>query len=134
MSGIQTADKPRKRKNSFRQKKCGRDFCLLRQRHMQPAVTYVYVSSLDCKFASLPCRFFQRLAKRRLCQRFDGRMSCVQGSGILYACLSSAILPISGMNDRADRFALGGPENVFQVIHVEDSDFRDALFLTELER
>ena len=69
--GDQTADKPRKRKNSFRQKKCGRNFCLLRQRRLQPAVTYVYVSSPGCKFASLPCRVFQRLAKRRLCQRFD---------------------------------------------------------------
>ena len=107
---------------------------MLRQLRLQPAVAYVHVNALGCKFASLPCRFFQRLTKRRFCQRFDGRMSYVQGSGILYACLSSTILPISGMNDRADRFALGGPENVFQVIHVEDSDFRDALFLTELER
>ena len=67
----QTAGNPRKRKNSFRQKKCGRIFCLLRQMRLQPAVTYVYVSSLGCKLASLPCRVFQRLAKRRLCQRFE---------------------------------------------------------------
>jgi hypothetical protein len=37
---------------------------------MQIAVTYVRVSSLICIFASLPCGLFQRLAKRRLCQRF----------------------------------------------------------------
>ena len=34
---------------------------MLRQQHLQPAVTYVYVSSLVCKFASLPCRLFQPL-------------------------------------------------------------------------
>ncbi|MBR6766801.1 MAG: hypothetical protein IKM02_02495, partial [Clostridia bacterium] len=43
---------------------------MLRQLHLQPAVTYVHVSSLVCKFASLPCMVFQSLAKRRLCQRF----------------------------------------------------------------
>ena len=74
MFGVsQTADNPRKHKNSFRQKKSGRNFCLQRQLHLQPKVTYVYVSSLGCKFASLPCRIFQRLAKRRLCQRFERR-------------------------------------------------------------
>ena len=69
--GAQTADKPCKRKNSFEQREIRRNFCLLRQPHLQPAVTYVHVSSLVCKFASLPCKFFQRPAKRRLCQRFE---------------------------------------------------------------
>ena len=74
MFGVsQTSDSPRKHKNFFRQKKYGRNFCLLRQLHLQPTVTYVYVSSLGGKFASLPCWVFQRLAKRRLCQRFERR-------------------------------------------------------------
>ena len=35
---------------------------VLRQLHMQPAVTYVHVSSLGCKFASLSCGLSQRPA------------------------------------------------------------------------
>jgi len=61
VGAFQPTDKPCKRKNSFRQKKSGRNFCLQRQQHLQSAVTYVCVSSLDCKFASLPCEVFQRL-------------------------------------------------------------------------
>ena len=66
----QTADKPRKRKNSFRETKSGRNFCLLRQLRLQIAVTYVHVSSLIYNLASLPCGLIQRLSKRWLCQRF----------------------------------------------------------------
>src|SRR5699024_3895366 len=36
------------------------DSCFLRQLHLHPAVTYVHVSSLGCKFASLACRLSQR--------------------------------------------------------------------------
>ena len=68
----QAADKPRKRKNAFRKKKIGRRFCLLCHLRLQPAVTYVYVSALGCKFASLPCRFFQRRG-RYVC--FRSRMT-----------------------------------------------------------
>jgi len=46
---------------SLPKEKIGKDFCLQRQLHSQSAVTYVYVSSLACKFASLPCRLFQPL-------------------------------------------------------------------------
>ena len=56
---------------------------MLRQMHLQAAVTYVYVSALACKFSSLPCRLFQRLAKRRLCQRFEG--ASIERS--LYDCI-----------------------------------------------
>ena len=52
----QSADKARKRKNCPEQREIRGNFCFLRQLHMQPAVTYVYVSSLACKFASLSCR------------------------------------------------------------------------------
>ena len=54
----QLADKARKRKNCPEQREIRGNFCFLRQLHMQPAVTYVYVSSLACKFASLSCRLF----------------------------------------------------------------------------
>ena len=50
---------------------------MLCQQHLQPAVTYARVSSLDCKLASLPCKVFQRLSKCRLCQRFGGRQFCL---------------------------------------------------------
>ena len=52
----QSADKACKRKNCPDQREIRGNFCFLRQLHMQPAVTYVHVSSLVCKFASLSCR------------------------------------------------------------------------------
>ena len=61
---FQTSDKPCKCKNPYEWKERRKDFCLLCQQHLQAAVTYVHVSSLDCKFASLPCRLFQALANR----------------------------------------------------------------------
>ena len=64
LTAAQITDKPRKRKNTFERRKIQRYFCLLRHLHLQPAVTYVYVSSFVCKFVSLPCKVSQRLAKR----------------------------------------------------------------------
>ena len=52
----QSADKACKRKNCPEQREIRGNFCSLRPLHMQPAVTYAYVSSLVCKFASLSCR------------------------------------------------------------------------------
>ncbi len=57
----QSVDKARKRKNSFEERENRRNFCLLRQLHLQMAVTYVCVSSLICKLVSLPCRLSQPL-------------------------------------------------------------------------
>ena len=101
MPRAQTADKPRKHKNSFRQKKSGRNFCLLRQLHLQSAVTYACVSSLDCKFASLPCKVFQSLAKRRLCQRFEPA-AFAAGSSSDYRLFSMAA---TARSSRASRYA-----------------------------
>ena len=42
------------------------DFCFLRQLHLHPAVTYVYVSSLGCKYSFLGLRAFSTL-----CQSVD---------------------------------------------------------------
>ena len=53
---IQSADKARKRKNCPDKRKVRGNFCFQRQLHLQAAVTYVYVSSLACKFAFLSCR------------------------------------------------------------------------------
>ena len=49
----QSADKAHKRKNCPDKKEIGGNFCFLRQLHLHPSVTYIYVSSLGCKFASL---------------------------------------------------------------------------------
>ena len=57
---IQSADKAHNRKNCPDKMKIGCNFCFLRQLHLHPAVTYVHVSSLGCKFASLACRLSQR--------------------------------------------------------------------------
>ena len=48
-----TVDIPHNRENCSDKKEIGSNFCFLRQLHLHPAVTYVYVSSLGCKFASL---------------------------------------------------------------------------------
>ena len=56
MAGRQSADKAHNRKNRPDIQKIRSDFCFLRQLHLHPAVTYVYVSSLGCKIASLSCR------------------------------------------------------------------------------
>ena len=53
LSVRQSADKAHKRKNCPDKEEIGGDFCFLRQLHLHPAVTYVHVSSLGCKFASL---------------------------------------------------------------------------------
>ena len=58
----QAADKAPKRKNHFRKKRSGSDFCFLRQLRLQTAVTYVYVRNLVCKLASLSCGLSQRPA------------------------------------------------------------------------
>ena len=42
------------------------NFCFRRQLHMHPAVTYVYVSSLGCKYSFLGLRAFSTL-----CQSVD---------------------------------------------------------------
>ena len=55
----QSADKARNRKNRSDIQKIRGDFCFLRQLHLHPAVTYVHVSSLGCKFASLACGLSQ---------------------------------------------------------------------------
>ena len=57
----QSADKAHKRKNRSDKIEIRGDFCFRRQLHLHPAVTYVYVSSLGCKFASLACGLSQRL-------------------------------------------------------------------------
>ena len=57
---LQSVAKAPKRKNHFRKRTRGSDFCFLRQLHLQPAVTYVQVSSLVCRFASLSCGLWQR--------------------------------------------------------------------------
>ena len=57
---LQSADKAHNRKNRSDIWKIRSDFCFLRQLHLHPAVTYVYVSSLGCKFAFLACGLFQR--------------------------------------------------------------------------
>ena len=46
--------------------KMGGNFCFLRQLHLHPAVTYVYVSSLGCK-----CSFLGLQAFSALCQSVD---------------------------------------------------------------
>src|SRR5699024_1949018 len=58
----QSADKAHKRKNRSDKIEIRDDFCFRRQLHLHPAVTYVYVSSLGCKFASLACGLSQRSA------------------------------------------------------------------------
>ena len=66
-----------------------------RQHHLQSAVTYVCVSSLDCKFASLPCKVFQRLAKRRLCQRFEADKKPPEHADVFrYILLAAAVVLI----------------------------------------
>ena len=49
------------------------NFCFLRQLHLHPAVTYVYVSSLGCKYSSLGCKysFLGLQAFSTLCQSVD---------------------------------------------------------------
>ena len=42
------------------------NFCFLRQLHLHPAVTYVYVSSLGCKYSFLGLQAFSTL-----CQSVD---------------------------------------------------------------
>ena len=56
----QSVAKAPKRKNHFRKKRSGSDFCFLRQHRLQTAVTYVQVSSLVCRLASLACGLSQR--------------------------------------------------------------------------
>ena len=64
--GLQSADKAHKRKNCSDKMKMGGNFCFLRQLHLHPAVTYVYVSSLGCK-----CSFLGLQAFSALCQSVD---------------------------------------------------------------
>ncbi len=53
---LQSADKACKRENCSDKIEIRNNFRLLRQLHLRPAVTYVHVSPLGCKFASLSCR------------------------------------------------------------------------------
>ena len=62
----QSADKAHNRKNRSDIWKIRSDFCFLRQLHLHPAVTYVYVSSLGCKYSFLGLRAFSTL-----CQSVD---------------------------------------------------------------
>ena len=39
------------------------NFCFLRQLHLHPAVTYVYVSSLGCKYSFLGLQAFSTLCQ-----------------------------------------------------------------------
>ena len=57
---LQSAAKARKRKNCPDKREVRGNFCFRRQLHLQPAVTYVHVSSLVCKFAPLSCRLSHR--------------------------------------------------------------------------
>ena len=50
---FQSADKAHNRKNRSDKKEIRSNFCFLRQLHVHPAVTYVYVSSLGCKYSFL---------------------------------------------------------------------------------
>ena len=63
---FQSADKAHKRKNRSDRIEIRDDFCFLRQLHLHPAVTYVYVSSLGCK-----CSFLGLQAFSTLCQSVD---------------------------------------------------------------
>src|SRR5699024_6537058 len=49
----QSADKTHNRKNCTDKMKISGNFCFLRQLHLPPAVTYVHVSSLGCKYSFL---------------------------------------------------------------------------------
>ena len=49
----QSADTANNRKNCPDKNKIGCNFCFRRQLHLHPAVTYVYVSSLGCKYSFL---------------------------------------------------------------------------------
>ena len=64
--GAQSADKAHKRKNRSDKIEIRDDFCFLRQLHLHPAVTYVHVSSLGCKYSFLGLRAFSTL-----CQSVD---------------------------------------------------------------
>ena len=59
---------PTNAKNCPDKEEIGGDFCFLRQLHLHPAVTYVHVSFLGCKFASLACGFSHHSASLPLCQ------------------------------------------------------------------
>ena len=65
-TGRQSADKAHKRKNRSDRIEIRDDFCFLRQLHLHPAVTYVYVSSLGCKHSFLVLWAFSTL-----CQSVD---------------------------------------------------------------
>ena len=58
--GCQSADKAHNRKNRSDKIKIRSDFCFRRQQNLHPAVTYVYVSSLDGRVASLACGLSRR--------------------------------------------------------------------------
>ncbi len=62
----QSADKAHNRKNCSDEKEIGSNFCFLRQLHLHPAVTYVHVSSLGCKYSFLGLQAFSTL-----CQSVD---------------------------------------------------------------
>ena len=62
----QSADKAHKRKNRSDKIEIRGDFCFRRQLHLHPAVTYVYVSSLGCKYSFLGLQAFSTL-----CQSVD---------------------------------------------------------------
>ena len=63
---VQSADKAHNRKNRSDKIKIRSDFCFRRQLHLHPAVTYVYVSSLGCKYSFLGLRAFSTF-----CQSVD---------------------------------------------------------------
>ena len=63
---FQSADKAHNRKNCPDKKEIGGNFCFRRQLHLHPAVTYVHVSSLGCKYSFLGLRAFSSL-----CQSVD---------------------------------------------------------------
>ena len=63
---VQSADKAHNRKNRSDKIKIRSDFCFRRQLHLHPAVTYVYVSSLGCKYSFLGLRAFSTV-----CQSVD---------------------------------------------------------------
>ena len=76
LSRPHSADKAHNRKNCLDKMKISGNFCFLRQLHLQSAVTYVHVSSLDCKFASLACRLSQRSASLLTLSTSWGRDAC----------------------------------------------------------
>ena len=92
--GCQSADKAHNRKNRSDKIKIRSDFCFRRQQNLHPAVTYVYVSSLGCKFASLACGLSHRSAS--LLTLSTSWPPCPAGQGCAAGVRIRRCLPLRG--------------------------------------